>query len=44
MVLLYVDRYSMHINCGGNATTIGNIMYEADNDPGSSAKFFHEEY
>ncbi|KAK4589476.1 hypothetical protein RGQ29_020162 [Quercus rubra] len=32
----------MHINCGGNAITIGNIMYEADNEPGSSAKFFHE--
>ena len=40
MVLLYVDRYSMHINCGGNAITIGNIMYEADNDPSGSAKFF----
>ncbi|XP_075664268.1 putative leucine-rich repeat receptor-like serine/threonine-protein kinase At3g14840 [Castanea sativa] len=36
------DRYSMHINCGGNAITIGKIMYEADNDPGGSAKFFHE--
>ncbi|KAF3955626.1 hypothetical protein CMV_019170 [Castanea mollissima] len=36
------DRYSMHINCGGNATTIGKITYEADNDPGGSAEFFHE--
>ncbi|XP_030967701.1 probable leucine-rich repeat receptor-like serine/threonine-protein kinase At3g14840 [Quercus lobata] len=36
------DRYSMHINCGGNAITIGNIMYEADSELGSSAKFFHE--
>ena len=42
MVLLYIDRYSMHINCGGSATTIGNIMYEADSEQGSSAKFFHE--
>ena len=32
----------MHINCGGSATTIGNIMYEADSEQGSSAKFFHE--
>nr|POE70756.1 putative lrr receptor-like serine/threonine-protein kinase [Quercus suber] len=35
------DRYSRHINCGGNAITIGNITYEADNEQGSSAKFFH---
>ena len=42
MVLLYVDQYSMYINCGGSATTIGNITYEADNDLGGSAKFFHE--
>ena len=42
MVLLYVDQYSMYINCGGSATTIGNITYEADNDVDGSAKFFHE--
>ncbi|KAK4589483.1 hypothetical protein RGQ29_020168 [Quercus rubra] len=36
------DQYSMYINCGGSATTIGNITYEADNDVGGSAKFFHE--
>ncbi|KAL0011466.1 hypothetical protein SO802_006574 [Lithocarpus litseifolius] len=36
------DRYSMHINCGGNAITIGNITYEADKDLGGSAKYFHE--
>ena len=42
MVLLYVDWYSMHINCGGNAITVGNITYEADKDLGGSAKYFHE--
>ncbi|XP_030972525.1 probable LRR receptor-like serine/threonine-protein kinase At1g07650 isoform X2 [Quercus lobata] len=36
------DRYSMHINCGGNAITIGNITYEADKDLGGSARYFHE--
>ena len=40
MVLLYANWYSMHINCSRNAITIGNIMYEAGNDPGGSAKFF----
>ncbi|GMY37740.1 probable LRR receptor-like serine/threonine-protein kinase At1g07650 isoform X2 [Fagus crenata] len=33
------DRYSLHINCGGNETTIGNIKYEADLEPGGAAKF-----
>jgi hypothetical protein len=31
----------LHINCGGRATTIGDIKYEEDLDPGGSAKFFH---
>ena len=31
----------MHINCGGNETTIGNIKYEADLEPGGAAKFVH---
>ena len=29
----------MNINCGGNATTIGNIKYEADLELGGAAKF-----
>ena len=28
----------MHINCGGNETTIGNIKYEADLERGGAAK------
>ncbi|XP_034697442.1 probable LRR receptor-like serine/threonine-protein kinase At1g07650 isoform X2 [Vitis riparia] len=24
------DRYSLHINCGGEGTTIGDVVYEAD--------------
>jgi hypothetical protein len=31
----------LHINCGGRATTIGDIKYEEDLDPGGSAKFVH---
>ncbi|KAB2601362.1 LRR receptor-like serine/threonine-protein kinase [Pyrus ussuriensis x Pyrus communis] len=34
------DRYSLHINCGGNQTTIGNIKYEEDEASGGAAKFF----
>ncbi|PON54669.1 Mitogen-activated protein kinase kinase kinase [Parasponia andersonii] len=33
------DQYSLHINCGGRRTTIGNIKYEGDEDPGGPAKF-----
>ncbi|KAM3700706.1 hypothetical protein ACJW31_05G119000 [Castanea mollissima] len=33
------DWYSVHINCGGKATTIGNIKYEADVDPAGPAKY-----
>ncbi|XP_030967088.1 probable LRR receptor-like serine/threonine-protein kinase At1g07650 isoform X2 [Quercus lobata] len=33
------DQYSLNINCGGNATTIGNIKYEADLELGGAAKF-----
>ncbi|KAL5577028.1 hypothetical protein UlMin_018727 [Ulmus minor] len=35
------DQYSLHINCGGKQTTIGNIMYEGDEDLGDAAKFVH---
>ncbi|KAL5577850.1 hypothetical protein UlMin_019549 [Ulmus minor] len=35
------DRYSLHINCGGKQTTVGNINYEGDEDPGGAAKFVH---
>ncbi|CAN6553263.1 unnamed protein product [Malus baccata var. baccata] len=34
------DRYSLHVNCGGNQTTIGNIKYEEDDASGGAAKFF----
>ncbi|XP_059664581.1 probable leucine-rich repeat receptor-like serine/threonine-protein kinase At3g14840 isoform X2 [Cornus florida] len=33
------DQYSFHINCGGAKITIGNTIYEADEDQGNSAKF-----
>ncbi|KAJ6349259.1 hypothetical protein OIU77_006778 [Salix suchowensis] len=33
------ERYSMHINCGGPAATIGKTTYEADDDPGGAAKY-----
>ncbi|KAI5331407.1 hypothetical protein L3X38_021533 [Prunus dulcis] len=33
------DRYSLHINCGGKATTIGRINFEGDTDLGGAAKF-----
>ncbi|XP_059435596.1 probable LRR receptor-like serine/threonine-protein kinase At1g07650 isoform X2 [Corylus avellana] len=33
------DRYSLHINCGGSATTIGNIEYEEDQSQAGPAKF-----
>ena len=37
----FIDRYTLHINCGGKEVTIGNIKYEGDEDPGGAAKFFH---
>ncbi|XP_028966121.2 probable leucine-rich repeat receptor-like serine/threonine-protein kinase At3g14840 isoform X2 [Malus domestica] len=33
------DRYSLHINCGGTATTVGGVDFEADTDLGGPAKF-----
>ncbi|XP_030967090.1 probable LRR receptor-like serine/threonine-protein kinase At1g07650 isoform X1 [Quercus lobata] len=33
------DQYSLNINCGGKATTIGNVKYEADLELGGAAKF-----
>ncbi|XVF40255.1 hypothetical protein PTKIN_Ptkin01aG0097400 [Pterospermum kingtungense] len=33
------DKYSLYINCGGEKTTIGDIDYEVDNDPGGEAKY-----
>ncbi|KAL0011467.1 hypothetical protein SO802_006575 [Lithocarpus litseifolius] len=33
------EQYSLHINCGGIATTIGNIEFEKDQDPAGAAKF-----
>ncbi|PRQ29285.1 putative protein kinase RLK-Pelle-DLSV family [Rosa chinensis] len=32
-------QYSLHINCGGRATTIGDIKFEDDTDLGGGAKF-----
>ncbi|GLT52539.1 hypothetical protein SLA2020_258740 [Shorea laevis] len=34
------DHYSVNINCGGEAVTIGDIKYDADEDPGGPAKYF----
>ncbi|XP_043807975.1 probable leucine-rich repeat receptor-like serine/threonine-protein kinase At3g14840 isoform X2 [Manihot esculenta] len=33
------DRYSLHINCGGGATTIEDISYVADEESGAAAKY-----
>ncbi|KAK3006532.1 hypothetical protein RJ639_015905 [Escallonia herrerae] len=33
------DLYALHINCGGRRTTIGNTIYEADQDTAGSARF-----
>ena len=41
--LCYIEQYSLHINCGGKQTTIGNIKYEGDEDPGGAAKFVHND-
>ncbi|PRQ56427.1 putative protein kinase RLK-Pelle-DLSV family [Rosa chinensis] len=32
-------QYSLHINCGGGATTIGGVKFEDDTDLGGGAKF-----
>ena len=34
-----LDHYSLHINCGGEETRSGNIVYEEDKDEGGPAKF-----
>ena len=39
ILIIFAERYSLHINCGGKATTIGGIDFEADTDPGGAAKF-----
>ena len=39
----YIDFYKVHINCGGNAINVGNIKYEADDDPAGGASFFQKE-
>uniref|UniRef100_A0A3N7GC00 non-specific serine/threonine protein kinase n=1 Tax=Populus trichocarpa TaxID=3694 RepID=A0A3N7GC00_POPTR len=33
------DQYWVHINCGGSETTVGNTMYEADDEPGGATKY-----
>eukprot|EP00261_Vitis_vinifera_P036832 XP_019078075.1 PREDICTED: probable LRR receptor-like serine/threonine-protein kinase At1g07650 isoform X4 [Vitis vinifera] len=33
------DRYSLHINCGGEGTTIGDVVYEADDDLAGPSEF-----
>ncbi|GLU13865.1 hypothetical protein SLE2022_304750 [Rubroshorea leprosula] len=35
------DHYSVHINCGGGATTIGDIKYDDDQYPANPAGSFH---
>ncbi|XP_035543106.1 probable LRR receptor-like serine/threonine-protein kinase RFK1 [Juglans regia] len=37
---LCVDWNSVHINCGGNEVSIGNIEYEADLDASGAARFY----
>uniref|UniRef100_A0A175YNK2 Disease resistance R13L4/SHOC-2-like LRR domain-containing protein n=1 Tax=Daucus carota subsp. sativus TaxID=79200 RepID=A0A175YNK2_DAUCS len=37
------DRYSLHINCGGEKVTIGNRTYEGDEDSVGPAKYDYEE-
>ncbi|KAL4627310.1 hypothetical protein ACB092_05G157500 [Castanea dentata] len=37
------DFYKVHINCGGKASIVGNIKYEADEDPAGGASFFWRE-
>jgi len=32
----------VHINCGGPEATIGNTIYEADNEPGGAAKYVYK--
>ncbi|KAF5472315.1 hypothetical protein F2P56_009042 [Juglans regia] len=34
------DCYSVHINCGGNEVSIGDIKYEADQDQPAGAAYF----
>ncbi|GJX37029.1 probable LRR receptor-like serine/threonine-protein kinase isoform X1 [Tanacetum coccineum] len=38
----FKDYYSVYINCGGPNATIGNKVYEADQDPGGNTKFYHD--
>eukprot|EP00261_Vitis_vinifera_P032297 XP_019073540.1 PREDICTED: probable LRR receptor-like serine/threonine-protein kinase RFK1 [Vitis vinifera] len=33
------NRYSLHINCGGEKSTVGNVVYEGDQYEGGAAKF-----
>ncbi|KAF8409134.1 hypothetical protein HHK36_005207 [Tetracentron sinense] len=37
---LLVKKYSLHINCGGSKTTIGNTTYESDEVLGGATKFY----
>jgi hypothetical protein len=32
----------VHINCGGPQATIGNTIYEADDEPGGAAKYVYK--
>ncbi|KAG5223954.1 LRR receptor serine/threonine-protein kinase [Salix suchowensis] len=36
---LFKKRYSVHINCGGPAATIGKTTYEADDEKGGAAQY-----
>ncbi|BBN68687.1 Leucine-rich repeat transmembrane protein kinase [Prunus dulcis] len=37
-----MDKYSVHINCGGKQATIGSIKYDGDEASGGGAKFFYD--
>ena len=39
LLLFSEDQYSLHINCGGGRTIIGDIVYEADEDLAGPSKF-----
>uniref|UniRef100_A0A6N2KA77 non-specific serine/threonine protein kinase n=1 Tax=Salix viminalis TaxID=40686 RepID=A0A6N2KA77_SALVM len=38
-ISLLTKRYSVHINCGGSTATIGETIYEADDEKGGAAQY-----
>lgn len=41
-MLAFIDRYSLHINCGGQQVTVGNRTFEADEDSAGQAKYIYQ--